>query len=79
MGYAGPVSLWYNFPVEWFYTVLRGCIGIYVETVPVGAGAVLLLTKVPDFVEILQPFLNNIGISGLNHTHHISECSLWYF
>lgn len=40
MGYAGPVSLWYNFPVEWFYTVLRGCIGIYVETVPVGAGAV---------------------------------------
>ena len=63
MGYAGPVSLWYNFPVEWFYTVLRDCIGIYVETVPVGAGAVLLLTKVPDFVEILQPFLNNIGIS----------------
>jgi hypothetical protein len=42
MGYAGPVSLWYNFPVEWFYTVLRGCIGIYVETVPVGAGAVFL-------------------------------------
>lgn len=43
MGYAGPVSLWYNFPVEWFYTVLRGCIGIYVETVPVGAGAVFFM------------------------------------
>ena len=45
MGYAGPVSLWYNFPVEWFYTVLRDCIGIYVETVPVGAGAVFTFDK----------------------------------
>ncbi len=60
MGYAGPVSLWYNFPVEWFYTVLRGCIGIYVETVPVGAGAVFyVLTKVHDFAETIL-FWKNI-------------------
>lgn len=44
-----------------------GCMGIYVENVPVGAGAVFLLTKVSDFVEIFQPFLNNIGISGIVH------------